>query len=318
MHDNPNMTGPLLTQPRPSFDQSHDDDDDPGTRWLSAMHRGNFAAAWDVSDAVLAARDPATRNDPAAPYHKRWVWDGRPLRGQVLVRCYHGLGDTLQFWRYLPALSRQASVTVEVQPELIPLLAGRVRLIPFDPARPTKAACDIEIMELAHALRLAPPPAPYLHAVPLPLPLPRPVIGVCWAAGGWDPGRDAGWPALAALGRAGSVVSLQRGPAAAGATWPDPLTGSMALANMARLLTALDHVVTVDTMVAHLAGALGCPTSILLKHDSDWRWARGRSTSPWYPAARLYRQTTPGDWSVPVARLLADIAAGTESARRAL
>ena len=83
MHDNPNMTGPLLTQPRPSFDQSHDDDDDPGTRWLSAMHRGNFAAAWDVSDAVLAGRDPATRDDPAVPYHKRWVWDGRPLRGQA-------------------------------------------------------------------------------------------------------------------------------------------------------------------------------------------------------------------------------------------
>ena len=282
------------------------------------MHRGDFWAAWAISDQVLATRDLATRDDPRRPYHERWVWDGRPLRGAVVVRCYHGLGDTLQFWRYLPALQRQASVVVEVQPELIPLLTGTVPLVAFDPARPVPARHDVEIMELAHALRMPPPPAPYLQAEPLELDLPRPWIGVCWAAGGWDPGRDVGWRALAGLGRLGTVISLQRGPAAAGAPWPDPLSGSMALTDTARLIAALDHVVTPDTMIAHLAGALGRPVSILLKQDADWRWMRGRADSPWYPTARLYRQTRPGDWTAPIARLIYDMAMGTDSVRHAL
>src|ERR1700712_52841 len=128
------------------------------TEWMAAMRRGAFATAWAVNDHVLRQRDPATRDDPNLPYHLRWVWDGRPFRNRhVLIRCYHGLGDTLQFARYLPRIRPLvASLTVEVQPELLPLLAsvpGPDRLIPFDPAHPAPAAadCDIEIMELAHA-----------------------------------------------------------------------------------------------------------------------------------------------------------------------
>ena len=305
------MTSPLLTQPRPASDGSQVGD--PGRAWLAAMYRGDWPVAWAINDSVLAAKDAATRDDPRRPYHERWVWDGRPLRGRVLVRCYHGLGDTLQFWRYVAPLAAQADVTAEVQPELIPLLSGpgllgsSVPLIPFDPAHPAAPCHDIEIMELPHALRLPPSPTPYLSVAPLALDLPRPVIGVCWAAGGWEAARSVPWPLLTPLGRLGSVVSLQRGGDPA-APWPDPLGCSMDVATTARLLMACDHVVTVDTMVAHLAGALGRPTSVLLRADADWRWMSGRDDSPWYAATRLYRQPAPGDWATPVAHLICDIA----------
>ena len=301
------MTGPLLTQPRPAPDASQSDD--RGAHWLAAMHRGDWAGAWEVNDAVLASRDPATRDDPGRPYHERWVWDGRPLTGRALVRCYHGLGDTLQFWRYVAPLSAQADVVVEVQPALVSLLSGTVPLLPFDPAHPAPPRHDVEIMELAHALRLPPSPAPYLQARAMPLNLPRPIIGVCWAAWGLDATRSVPWPLLTPLGQVGSVVSLQRG--VAGGPWPDPLDGCMDVTATARLIMACDHVVTIDTMVAHLAGALGRPVSVLLKADADWRWMRSRDDSPWYASARLYRQPVPGDWATPVALLLNDIAVGT-------
>ena len=254
---------------------------DLGALWVEAMRRGDFPAAWAVNDRVLATRDPASRDDPHAPPHRRWVWDGRPFAGRrVLVRCYHGLGDTLQFCRYLALLRRRAAhVTLEAQPELLSLLAavpGPDRLHPFDPAAPLPPAeCDIEVMELGHALRRAPDPAPYLEVEATPGPPGR--VGLCWRSGGWDEARDmppgglrgvAGLPGL-------RPVSLQRGPAAAeaaglGAT--DPLEGSMDLRRMASLVAGLDAVVTVDTMIAHLSGALGRPTYLLLKHDPDWRW----------------------------------------------
>lgn len=289
---------------------------EPAAQWLDAMRRGDFRAAWTVSDAVLAARDPATRDDPALPYHLRWVWDGRPLdRRRVLVRCYHGLGDTLQFARYLPLLRpRVASLAIETQPELAPLLAtlpGIDQVVPFDPAHPLPAPdADIEIMELAHALRLPPPPPPYLAAAPLHPGGPGLLAGLCWAAGGWDPDRSVPIEALAPLaGLPGlRLVSLQRGPAANAADaglFATAQDHSMDLVRTARLVAGLDLVVTVDTMIAHLAAALGRPTWLLLKSDADWRW--GQDRSPWYPAVRQFRQPAPGDWATPVAALVREL-----------
>jgi len=291
------------------------------------MRAGAFDDAWAVSDAVLGARDPATRDDPALPYHLRWLWDGRALEGRrVLVRCYHGLGDTLQFCRYLPLLRRRvAGLTLEAQPELIPLLRslpGPDRLIPFRPEAPVPASncnietpqCDIEVMELAHALRLVPDGAPYLAAEPLPRPDGDTLVGLCWQAGGWDPGRSVPLPVLAPLGRVPGVrlISLQRGPGL------DELTDAGAppvldigdrstdVLAVARLLATLDLVVTVDTMIAHLAGALGRPTWLLLQAAADWRWMSGRQ-SLWYDSVRLYRQTEPGQWADPLAQMQADL-----------
>ena len=263
------------------------------------MQRGAYDEAWRVSETVLAGRDPASRDDPALPYHRRWVWDGREFRGKdVLVRCYHGFGDTLQFARYLPVLGSVArSVSVEVQPELLPLLAsmpGIDRLIPFDPARPSPpAACDIEIMELAFALRLPPEAisAPYL-SVPAARIAPG-TIGLCWQAGGWDAGRSV--PAVL-MERLASrpCLALQRDPAGVGVLNPRGCPNE--IVGTAALVAGLDLVITVDTMIAHLAGALGRPAWLLLKHAADWRWMKDRSVSPWYGTIRLFRQKIAGDW----------------------
>ncbi len=283
---------------------------DSGAAWDRAMRDGDFSAAWAVSDRVLAGRDPALRDDPARPYHERWVWDGRPLAGRdVLVRCYHGLGDTLQFVRFLaPLRALAASVTVEIQPELLPLLmpgGGAVRFIPFDPGHPTPSECDIEIMELCHALRLASPPPVRVAVAPARLG-PGPHIGVCWAVGAWEAGRSLPLDLLRPLAAYGTLVSLQRGPAAIGAGLFDPAQGSIDVLETARVIRALDLVVTVDTMVAHLAGAVGTPTAVLLPAEADWRWGRG-ATSPWYPAHRLFRQIRPGAWERPVQDLLTQL-----------
>lgn len=299
-----------------------------GARWAEAMRAGAFADAWAISDAVLRARDPATRDDPAMPYHRRWLWDGQPLDGRrVLVRCYHGLGDTLQFCRYLPPLrARVAELTLEAQPELLPLLrtlSGPDRVIPFRPDAPAPASeCDIEIMELAHALRLAPNGKPYLAAEPLPqrqtFASPRPAkglqVGLCWQAGGWDAGRSVPLAALAPLSQTSATrfVSLQRGPGLDdlpdAAPWLlDTGDRSADVTVVARLMATLDLVVTVDTMVAHLAAALGRPTWMLLQAEADWRWMRGRSTL-WYDRVRLYRQSSPGDWAAPLVEIGRDLA----------
>src|SRR3981081_2489796 len=122
------------------------------------MRRGDFDAAWQISDAVLVerrARGPCWH----WPRHEQWIWDGRPLAGQrVLVRCYHGLGDTIQFARFLPVLARLCrDLTVWVQPTLMPLLQrmrSPVRLLPLHDGTPeSDYDVDIEIMEIAHALR---------------------------------------------------------------------------------------------------------------------------------------------------------------------
>ncbi len=265
------------------------------------MRAADFDAAWAINDAVLATRDPVQADDPTLPYHQRWVWNGSPIAGRhVLVRCYHGLGDTIQFARYLaPLRARAAHVTLEVQPELASLLHGFADSIhPFDPTRPLPPAqTTIEIMELAHALRLPPVPAPYIH----PTPTPHKGIGLCWQSGGWDPSRSLPASTLIPL-RHHPLISLQRGPATAeaaaiGAT--DPLHGSMDIPAMAALIAGLDAIVTVDTMVAHLSAAIGRPTIVLLRHHADWRWGRG-PTTPWYANARLARQPAPGRWAPAV------------------
>ena len=287
----------------------------PAELWDEAMRAGAFEAAWRVSDAVLAGRDPRTRDDPALPYHERWVWDGTPPDGRdVLVRCYHGLGDTLQFCRYLaPLRSRAAHVTLEVQPALTTLLRGLPgvdRIVPFRTDAPLPpAGVDIEIMELAHALRLPPGPGAYLHAHPMPR---RPrglVVGLCWQAGGWDPGRSVPPEMLHGLRAVPgvSLVGLQRGAASLPGV-RHPWGRSLDVHDTARQAMTADLVVTVDTMVAHLAGALGRPCWVLLQKHADWRWLEGRADSPWYGSIRLHRQARAGDWSGPVARVVADLA----------
>lgn len=302
--------------------------------WTAAMARGDFRAAWAICDAVLAARR-GPPDDPRLPCHLRFVWDGRPFDGKrVLVRCYHGLGDTLQFIRFLPALrARAAHVTLEVQPELLPLLGGFPgvdQLAPFDPAHPLPPAeCDIEVMELGHALRAEgsarggyfslESPLPLEEgagggvtgpAAPGPLPLtPSPkgrgdsggLVALCARAGDWDRQRSVPLPML--LNAVGGSVArwvLHRDPD----NPHDPLAD---IRTTAAILIRAALVITVDTMIAHLAGALGRPTWLLLKSAPDWRWRQPGRASRWYPSIRLYRQQTPGDWAAPLAEIAADL-----------
>jgi hypothetical protein len=275
--------------------------------WTAAMRAERYADAWALADATLAARDRATRDDPSVPYHLRWVWDGRPFDGcDVLVRCYHGLGDTLQYARFLPLLAaRAASVTVEVQPRLRDLLAAAmdgITFAPFDPAHPLPSAeVDIDITELDFALRAAPgtAPAAYLHVAQAIVP--RRTIALCYAAGEWDPARSVPSELLGRLCHHAPCLSLVAEPTLLPVLNPGgcPLD----IGASAALIAGAELVITVDTMVAHLAGALGKPTWLLLKAEPDWRWPANGRESAWYPSMRLYHQKSPGDWPGVVAEV---------------
>ncbi len=297
-----------------------------GAAWLRHMRAGAWHHAWAVSDAVVRARAGAACWH--LPRHEQWVWDGRPLAGRrVLVRCYHGLGDTLMFARFVPPLRRSAAeVTLWAQPALLPLLAtmrGVGPLLPLhDGAPDVPYDADLEVMELAHATRATPdtlPPPPAFDVAPAALPAGGGLrVGLVWECGDWDRAtRSIPLPLLAPLARVPGVElhALQRGPGladlAAGALGPDArvrVSGHDDVLEAARVVRALDLVVTVDSMPAHLAGALGVPVWTLLPHAADWRWMDGRDTSPWYPTMRLFRQPRPGDWPAVVARAAGELA----------
>lgn len=276
------------------------------------MRARDFAAAWALAGETLAERDPASRDDPALPYHLRWVWDGTPVDGRdVLVRCYHGLGDTIQFARFLPLLAaRAATVTLEVQPRLADLLAdiaAGVRVEPFDVDHPLPPSeCDVEITELPFVLRAEPEraAAPYLRTAPAALP--AGAIGLCYASGDWDDRRNVPASLLATLGEDRPRITLVAEPA------PFPVLNPQGcpfdMGETAALVAGCALVITVDTMIAHLAGALGRPTWLLLRHEPDWRWDPGRTDTPWYPSMRLYAQPRAGDWPAVIARVQADLA----------
>jgi hypothetical protein len=289
--------------------------------WMLHMRRGEFEAAWTISDAVLRAR--AGRPCWHWPRHLQYIWDGTPLAGKrVLVRCYHGLGDTIQFIRYAPLLKAiAAEVIVWSQAALIPLLRslrGIDRLLPLHDGTPQVVYdVDVESMELPHVFRTTPAtiPAeiPYLRVEPAPLTSRAGIaVGLVWAAGEWDHGRrSVPFPLLAPLAQVPGVTLhiLQRGPAL---ELYQPgfglASGSDDVVEAARLICALDLVISVDSMPAHLAGALGVPVWLLLDAAADWRWMEGREDSPWYPTMRLFRQERPGVWEPVIARVVAELA----------
>lgn len=282
------------------------------------MRAGQWDDAWRIADAVIEAR--GGQRDCSLPRHLKPVWDGTPLRGRrVLVRCYHGLGDTLQFIRYAPLVAREAAaLTVWAQPTLLPLLAtmpGTTRLLPLHNGAPNAVwDVDVEIMELAHLFRSTPTtlPAgvPYLHP-PRRAALGQPgarAVGLVWQAGDWNPDRSVPPGVLRPLAAVPGIVlhALQRGPALA--ELPAGLariSGADDVLEAASIMASLDLVISVDSMPAHLAGALGVPVWTLLSHDADWRWLSDRDDSPWYPTMRLFRQPRPGDWAAVIDRVVA-------------
>ena len=291
--------------------------------WTRCVKQGDFAGAWQISDAVL--RERAGRPCWHLPRHQQWIWNGDPILGKrVLIRCYHGLGDTIQFIRYAPAVRALArEVTVWVQPALLGLLRGTAgvdRWLPLhDGLADTSYDVDVEIMELPHVFRstLATLPAqvPYLYVPPAAAPSetsePRRChVGVAWQAGDWDPARSVPLRLLATLAEIPGVTlhALQRGSALA--DWRDefgPVSGSDDIVSAARMMQTLDLVISVDSFPAHLAGALGRPVWTLLHSAPDWRWLEARDDSPWYPTMRLFRQEQAGAWEPVIARVAASL-----------
>src|SRR5947209_1215221 len=281
----------------------------PADAWLCHMRAGRFEDAWRVCDAVLAARNGAPTCH--LPRHQQAIWNGQPFDGRrVLVRCYHGLGDTIQFIRFAPLIESAArEVIVWAQPALLPLLrtaAGIDHLIPLHDGEPdAEYDVDVEVMELGHVFRTTietiPREIPYLHARPASIDRDEGVqAGLFWKAGDWEPKRSMPFEALAALAEVPGVRwhVLQQDAESAG--WDGSLgqlSGSEDLTELAGIIRSLDLVITVDSMPAHLAGALGVPVWTLLHADADWRWMADREDSPWYPTMQLFRQHRAGDWA---------------------
>jgi hypothetical protein len=276
------------------------------------VRRGDFAAAWNISDSSLR-----TRRAEDQIKLQRWqqsVWDGSSLAGKrVLVRCYHGLGDTIHFIRYASLLKDiEAEVIVWTQPTLIPLLRGVRgidRLLPLHDGVPdVEYDVDVELNELPHVFRttLASIPAdvPYISVEPAVLPHDgRLRVGLIWQSGDWDDRRSVPFSEIKRLRSVPGVDwhILQRDALRAG--WDGELgvvAGGDNPLDDARVMCALDLVVSVDTMTAHLAGALGRPAWTLLHSDPDWRWMLDRDDSPWYPTMRLFRQPHPHRWDLVI------------------
>lgn len=280
-------------------------------RALALLALGRYAEGWAAHEARLRR-----------PFYRRYddvlagpAWEGGPLAGRTLmVQGEQGLGDTLQFARFLALLPGDGRVVLRCQRELLRLFPGAV---PMD-APPPAFDCQVALMSLPHRLGLAADTlagrVPYLAAGPPPALPPGPRIGLVWAG---SPGnvldrqRSMPFAALAALlDLPAAFVSLQvPGPP------PDPRLHAPALSDMAdtaAVVAALDAVVTVDTAVAHLAGALGRPVMVLLPFAPDWRW-RGPA---WYPTAATFRQPRPGDWAGAVAALRPRLAALLAAAQR--
>lgn len=278
--------------------------------WTRAMRRGDFAAAWDVCDRVLERRR-AAGPCPNLPRHLQWIWDGRPFDGlRALVRCYHGLGDTLQFARFLPRLSRRTrSLTLWAQPALLPLLATRRdlgRLLPLHDGAPEGSYdVEFEIMELAHAFRADPGSLledwPLFDVPPAPRRTSRFGVGLVLGAGDWDPRRRVPAELLRPLLELEGVdfFNLRPGDEIPGV----PSAAEEDVVSAAARARSMDLILTVDTLMAHLAGSLGRRAWVLLRAEADWRWMSGRDDSPWYPSLRLFRQEREGDWGAPLARV---------------
>lgn len=245
-------------------------------------------------------------------------WDGAdPAGSTILVRAEQGAGDTIQFARYLRVLEELGAKPVLLcAPALRPLIRGAV-----SGALPAYDAW-VDQISLPHllgtSLHTVPAAGAYLQADParirawhrrLP---PGLRIGLAFAgnpAHGGDRHRSIPPGLLRPLLDLPGVtwINLQHGPAARLLALPDLTAALPDFGETAALVMALDLVVTVDSAVAHLSGALGRPTWIMLPHAPDWRWMLGRTNSPWYAAARLYRQHAPGDWPGVVARVRDDL-----------
>ncbi|RRA49391.1 ADP-heptose--LPS heptosyltransferase [Acidipila sp. EB88] len=289
-----------------------DPDQCAGGRWFCHMLLGDFQSAWRESDAIRQRGTP----DPAR------VWNGEPVHGRrVLIRSVHGFGDAVQFLRYAPLLRAMAThVAVQVAPALAELargVAGIDQVLVWE--EETAFDRQLEITELPYLFRSTadtlPSAFPYLQVsasqraaarrvVP---PSHRVRVGVVWTGGTWDSTRSLPlsvmepillhfpqvefWSLQQPADNADWFVLCER------MAWGNRAIDAASIAELASYAAEMDLVLTIDSLAAHLAGALARPVWVLLKQEADWRWMLDRSDSPWYPTMRLFRQPSAGDWA---------------------
>jgi tetratricopeptide (TPR) repeat protein len=263
-----------------------------------------------------------------------WLGDYPVARKTVLVHAEQGLGDTIQFARYVPLLVEAgAKVVLEVQSELMPLMArldGGAAIVPRGEAPPPfDVHCPLGSLPLAFKTEpdTVPADVPYLSADDGHLAkwsaqigaLERPRIAIAWSGNAShvnDRNRSIAFSQLAPLFSVPArFVSIQRDVRSEDAA---PLAGESRVrhvgaeledfADTAAAIALADLVISVDTAVAHLAGAMGRPVWVLLPFAPDWRWTLDGDSSPWYPTARLFRQTSLGDWNAVIERVGAELA----------
>jgi len=294
-----------------------------GNAGCLALSLGDFERGWEGYEARwLEGKSLAEALGARFP-----TWRGPGRDGErVLVMNDHGFGDTIQFCRYLPLMVAAGAETTFLCPprlhRLMSSLAG-VRLV-AERTDSERFDAQIPISSLPHAfatrLDSVPASVPYLAAEPeCALKWAARIgaegfkIGVVWQGNpnpDVDMARSAPLIAFAPLAAIPGVrlISLQKGhgveqladlPAGmqVESLGDDFDSGPDAFVDTAAAMASLDIVVTCDTSIAHLAGALARPTWVALKQDAEWRWLRDRDDSPWYPTARLFRQTRRGEWS---------------------
>ncbi len=299
---------------------------------VALLVQGEFRDGWRAYEARWD--NPQFRAEMPDCPHPHWD-GGESVAGRtILLHAEQGLGDSIQFVRYAPLLrARGGRVTLSVPASLTALCAGLADqvLVQGEPFPPHDLHCPLMSLPLAFGTEPGTIPAatPYLHPDPARVaawrdtlgPAPRPRVGIAWAGSAEHP-EDAlrSIPLadfLPPLRRAAvelHVVQTDISPADRHilAAAPEVAVHRAQLTDFAAtaaLLACLDLVITVDTSVAHLAGALGVPTWLLLQFSPDFRWMRDRADSPWYPTLTLFRQPALHDWGGVLARVSTSLAA---------
>ena len=291
------------------------------------LGRGDFAGGWEAFE-----RRPDRATATGAALAALPVWDGSPLAGTLVVYGEQGFGDIVQFARFVPLARERARTLVLLltgeHAALAPLLAtldgvDRV-LTQMSDLPPPEHAARVSMLSLPHRLGIDAAgltmAAPYLHAPEdrratwdaRMHDLPRPRVGLAWSVLARDvhgfvtKHKSIPPHVLAPLVAGGGVafVTLQPGvqgdPAAFGrhaSAILDVRASIHDFADTAALIEQLDLVVSADTAVAHVAGALGKPVWMLDRSNTCWRWRAAPDTSPWYPSMLIFRQAKFGDWS---------------------
>ncbi|MBL6814089.1 MAG: tetratricopeptide repeat protein [Pseudomonadales bacterium] len=285
---------------------------------LISLMLGDYVQGWKLYEQRMFKSDPLIRPPRAGK-----AWQGQELTNKhLLVYGEQGIGDIFQFSRYLVMLaSSGAQITFHAPVMLHHLLQTLTPDINLtaDPVVETSVDFECPLMCLPRIMQTRldtiPIISPYLCADSERISIWRETlqpltfkIGICWQGGTSkvDIGRSFALSHFAALAQLPNVelISLHKGKGEEQLTNVDfPVTqlenfdsGSNAFADTAAVMECCDLIVTSDTAVAHLAGALNRPTWVVLKHLPDWRWLLERRDSPWYPSMTLYRQETPGDW----------------------